>query len=227
MNDYSATTANLVEEARARHNTSPIATAALGRLLTAGTMMGSMLKNTTEKLTLKISGNGPIGGVVVTADGQANVRGYVHHPQVMLPPTDAGKLDVAGAIGIGILSVSRDSGLGEPFTGNCILVSSEIAEDLTYYYATSEQTPSSVALGVKMNKNNTVKCAGGFIIQLMPGAPEEIVAVLEEKITSLPPITTLLEQNMTPEEILQFVLADFSPKIMDKLPTQFQCSCSR
>ncbi len=224
---YAATTADLVEEARVRHNTSPIATAALGRLLTAGAMMGAMMKNDGDKLTIKISGNGPIGGLVVTADAAANVRGYAQHPEVMLPPTDKGKLDVAGAIGIGVLSVTRDLGFGEPFTGNCILVTSEVAEDLTYYFATSEQTPSSVGLGVQMNKNNTVKHAGGFIIQLMPDVPEEIISKLEKRIGEMPPVTTLLDQNLTPEDLLSRLLGDFFLQILEKAPCAFHCGCSR
>ena len=159
---FGATTRDLVETARASHNTSPVATAALGRLLTAGVMMGSMMKNDRDLLTLKIQGDGPIGGITVTADAKGNVKGYVNNPMVALPCNDKGKLDVAGALGIGVLSVIRDVGLKEPYVGQTILVSGEIAEDLTYYYATSEQTPSSVALGVLMNKDNTVRQAGGF-----------------------------------------------------------------
>ncbi len=224
---YAATTEKIVEEARQRHNTSPIASAALGRLLTAGAMMGAMMKTQEEKLTLRINGSGPIGGLVVCADANARVKGYAKNPQVMLPPTEQGKLDVAGAVGAGVLSVTRDLGIGEPFTGNSILVSGEIAEDLTYYFATSEQTPSSVALGVQMNKDNTVKHAGGFIIQLLPDAEESIAEILEKKITALPPITTLLDQGNTPEDILQLLLGDFHLQILSKIPCSFSCDCNK
>ena len=171
---FAATTCGLVEHARSAHNTSPVATAALGRLLTAGAMMGVMMKGEDDLLTIKIEGDGPIKGLTVTADSKGNVKGYVFHPEVMLPPNDKGKLDVAGALGIGVLSVIKDIGLKDPYVGQTILITSEIAEDLTYYFATSEQTPSSVALGVLMNRDNTVRQAGGFILQLLPGASEEI-----------------------------------------------------
>ena len=159
---FAATTGNLVEEARKRHDTSPVATAALGRLLTAGAMMGGMMKNETDVLTLQIKGDGPLGGITVTADAKGDVKGYVDHPEAMMPPKN-GKLDVGGAVGIGLLNVIKDMGLKEPYVGQTILQTSEIAEDLTYYFATSEQVPSSVGLGVLMNKDNTVHCAGGFM----------------------------------------------------------------
>ena len=171
---FAATTKELVEAAREHHNTSPVATAALGRLLTAGAMMGSMMKNDTDMLTLQVRGDGPLGGITVTADSKGDVKGYVNHPDVMLPPKN-GKLDVGGAVGIGLLQVIKDMGLKEPYSGQTILVSSEIAEDLTYYFANSEQVPSSVGLGVLMDKDNTVACAGGFIIQMMPFAKEETI----------------------------------------------------
>ena len=179
---FAATTRNVVETARAAHNTSPVATAALGRLLTAGALMGSMMKNDTDILTLQIKCNGPFQGLTVTADVKGNVKGYVENPDVMLPPSKKGKLDVAAALDLGVLSVIKDMGLKEPYVGQTILVTSEIAEDLTYYYANSEQIPSSVGLGVLMEKNNTVKCAGGFIIQLMPFAEEKTIAQIEENL---------------------------------------------
>ena len=179
MRAFAATTKNLVESARVHHNTSPVATAALGRTLTAGAIMGSMMKNDTDMLTLQIRGDGPIEGITVTADSHANVKGYVGNPDVMLPPKN-GKLDVGGAVGIGLLQVIKDMGLKEPYVGQTILVSSEIAEDLTYYFATSEQVPSSVGLGVLMNKDNTVHCAGGFIVQVMPFISDEVLDKLEE-----------------------------------------------
>ena len=224
---FAATTKELVEFARAAHNTSPVATAALGRLLTAGTMMGPMMKGEKDLLTLKIQGDGPIGGITVTADVKGNVKGYVENPEVLLPPNAKGKLDVSGAVGIGVLSVIKDIGLKDPYVGQTILVSGEIAEDLTYYYATSEQTPSCVALGVLMNKNNTVRQAGGFILQLMPGASEEVICALEEKIATISSVTSLLDQGMNPEEILQSVLGDMRLEIMDQIPVQFYCNCSK
>ena len=226
MRAFAATTKNLVESARVHHNTSPVATAALGRTLTAGAIMGSMMKNDTDMLTLQIRGDGPIEGITVTADSHANVKGYVGNPNVMLPPKN-GKLDVGGAVGIGLLQVIKDMGLKEPYVGQTILVSGEIAEDLTYYYATSEQTPSSVALGVLMNKDNTVRQAGGFIIQLMPGASDAVISALEEKIKEIHSITTLLDVGNTPETILQYILGDLGLEINEKLPAKFTCNCNK
>ena len=182
---FAATTRDLTEAARQAHNTSPVATAALGRLMTAAVMMGYDMKGDADILTVKIQGDGPIGGLVVTADAHGGVKGYAFHPEVMLPPNDKGKLDVGGALGVGVLSVIKDIGLKDPYVGQTILVTGEIAEDLTYYYATSEQTPSSVALGVLMNKNNTVRQAGGFIIQLMPGASDAVIDALESRIKEI------------------------------------------
>ena len=224
---FACTTRELVEEARQAHNTSPVATAALGRLLTAGSMMGSMMKGEKDILTLQIKCSGPIGGLTVTADAKANVKGYVIHPEVMLPPNAKGKLDVGKALDLGVLNVIKDMGLKEPYVGQTHLVSGEIAEDLTYYFATSEQVPSSVALGVLMNKDNTVKRAGGFIIQLLPFAEEEVIAKLEKKIAEITSITALLDEGMTPEQILDHVLGDFGVEIMDKVPTKFYCNCSK
>ncbi|MEF9940403.1 MAG: Hsp33 family molecular chaperone HslO [Clostridium sp.] len=224
---FAATTRNLVEYARSAHNTSPVATAALGRLLTAGAMMGIMMKGEKDLLTLKIQGDGPMGGMIVTADAKARVKGYVFHPEVMLPPNEKGKLDVGGSLGNGVLSVIKDIGLKEPYVGQTILVSGEIAEDLTYYYATSEQTPSSVALGVLMNQENTVRQAGGFIIQLLPDASEEIIDKLEKKLGEIDSITTLLDQGNTPEMILNHILGEFGLDILDTVPTEFYCNCDK
>lgn len=223
---FAATTRDLVEYARSAHNTSPVATAALGRLLTAGAMMGIMMKGEKDLLTLKIEGDGPIGGLTVTADSRGNVKGYAFHPEVMLPPNAKGKLDVGGALGIGVLSVIKDIGLKDPYVGQTILVTSEIAEDLTYYFATSEQTPSSVALGVLMERDNTVKQAGGFILQMMPGASEEVISALEKRLEEITSITALLDAGNTPEMILEHILGDFGLEILDKLPTAFSCNCS-
>ena len=224
---FGATTKDLVEKARESHNTSPVATAALGRLLTAGAMMGSMMKNQDDLLTLKIDCDGPIGGLTVTADSKGNVKGYVNNPLVVLPSNDKGKLDVGGALDIGVLSVIQDIGLKEPYVGQTILVSGEIAEDLTYYYATSEQTPSSVALGVLMNRDNTVKQAGGFIIQLMPDASEEVVSALEKRVGEISSVTSLLDEGMSPEEILGQILGDMDLEITDRTGTRFFCDCHK
>lgn len=223
---FAAVTRQTVEEARRRHGTSPVATAALGRLLTAGAMMGSMMKNDTDMLTLKIRGDGPLGGITVTADSKANVKGYVDVPDVMLPPKN-GKLDVGGAVGIGMIQVIKDMGLKEPYCGQTILVSSEIAEDLTYYFANSEQVPSSVGLGVLMERDNTVKTAGGFIIQMMPFAREETVSRIEENLKHVTSVTALLDRGCTPEDLLGELLGNVGLEVTDKVPTQFCCNCSK
>ncbi|MBE7721333.1 Hsp33 family molecular chaperone HslO [Lacrimispora indolis] len=224
---FAATTRELVEHARQAHNTSPVATAALGRLLTAGSMMGIMMKGEDDLLTIKIQGSGPIEGLTVTADSKGDVKGYVYNPGVMLPPSPAGKLDVGGAVGEGVLSVIKDIGMKEPYVGQTILVGGEIAEDLTYYYAASEQTPSSVALGVLMNKDNTVKQAGGFIIQLLPGASETVIESLEKKLGEITSITELLDQGNTPEMILEHILGEFGLEMMEQVPTRFYCNCDK
>lgn len=224
---FAATTRETVETAKNAHNTSPVATAALGRLLTAGAMMGMDLKGERDLLTLRMEGDGPIGGLLVTADGKGNVKGYAFRPEVMLPPNAQGKLDVGGALGVGVLSVIKDIGLKEPYVGQTILVSGEIAEDLTYYYANSEQVPSSVALGVLMNKDNTVRQAGGFIIQLLPGASDEIIDRLEERLSEISSITALLDAGKSPEEILSDLLGDFGLEILDKQPVCFHCDCEK
>lgn len=224
---FAVTSRNLVEYARSAHNTSPVATAALGRLLTAGTMMGSMMKNDTDVMTIKIECEGPIGGLLVTADNQGNVKGYVNNPEVMLPANEKGKLDVGGALDLGVLSVIKDIGLKEPYVGQTILVTGEIAEDLTYYFATSEQTPSSVGLGVLMNRDNTVRQAGGFIIQLLPFAEEQTINALEQSLARVSSVTSLLEQGMNPEELLDYILGDLGVEVTDRMPVQFHCNCSK
>ena len=223
---FAITAGELVEEARKRHNTSPVATAALGRLLAGGAMMGSMMKNDTDMLTVKVRGNGPLGGITVIADSKADVKGYVENPDVMLPPKN-GKLDVGGAVGIGIMQVIKDMGLKEPYIGDTMLVTSEIAEDLTYYFASSEQVPSSVGLGVLMEKDNTVKCAGGFIIQMMPFAKEETIAQIEENLKNVTSVTELLDRGYTPEQILEELLGNVGLEITDTMPAQFTCNCSK
>lgn len=218
---------NTIEEARQRHNTSPIATVALGRLMSAGAMMGTMMKGDDDIITIQIKGDGPIGGLTVTADAKANVKGYVNNPEVMLPLNSAGQLDVEKALGIGVLSVIKDIGLKEPYVGDTILVTSDVTQDITYYFATSEQVPTSVGLSVIMSKDNTVKSAGGFIIQLLPDASEEIISALEKKIKEVKNVTTMLEHGYTPEQMLEELLGEFGLDILDKIPTQFYCNCSK
>ena len=224
---FAATTRDVVETARQAHNTSPVATAALGRLLTGGAMMGTMMKNEKDLLTIQIKCEGPIKGLTVTADVNGNVKGYVENPDVMLPPSKAGKLDVAAALDLGVLSVIKDMGLKEPYVGQTILQTSEIAEDLTYYFATSEQVPSSVGLGVLMEKDNTVKQAGGFIIQVMPFVEDAVLDKLEENIKKIDSVTAMLDKGYTPEQILETVLEGMDVGVTDTVPTRFYCNCTK
>ena len=224
---FAANTKELVEKARQIHNTSPIATAALGRLMTGTAMMGSMCKNDSDVITLQIQCSGPIGGLTVTADSHGHVKGYAQNPVVLIQANSIGKLDVAGAIGKGVLSVIKDIGLKDPYVGQTDLVSGEIAEDLTYYFAVSEQTPSSVGLGVLMNKDNTVRQAGGFIIQLMPDASEETISALEKRLAKVSSVTAMLDSGKTPEDILQELLGDMELAVLDRLAVSFKCGCSK
>lgn len=224
---FAATTRNLVEEARKAHNTSPVMTAALGRLLTAGAMMGVMLKGEKDLLTLQIRGDGPGRGLTATADSLGRVKGYPLAADVILPANSQGKLDVSGAMGSGILSVIRDMGMKEPYVGQTPLQTGEIAEDLTYYFAASEQVPSSVGLGVLMERDNTVKQAGGFILQLMPDTEEAVVARLEENLAKVSSVTTLLEEGNTPEQILRLLLEGLDVELTDTLETKFFCNCDK
>ncbi len=224
---FAATTKNLVEEMRSLHNTSPVVSAALGRLLTGGAMMGAMMKGENDLLTLQIKGDGPIGGMTVTADAHGNVKGYANEAQVILPANAAGKLDVGSAVGKGILRVVKDMGLKEPYVGQTILQTGEIAEDLTYYFAVSEQTPSSVGLGVFMEKNNTVKQAGGFILQLMPYAEESVITRLEDNLRQFPSVTAALEAGKNPEQMLEALLDGLPMEIVDTMDVQYRCDCSK
>lgn len=224
---FAITSRELVEDARARHGTSPVVTAALGRLLSAGAMMGSMLKGERDILTLQVSGDGPMRGMTVTADAMANVKGYAVVGDVMLPPVRQGKLDVGGAVGNGFLRVIKDLGMKEPYCGQTVLQTGEIAEDLTYYFATSEQVPSCVGLGVLMNRDNTVRQAGGFIIQLMPFAAEEVISRLEENIKGISPVTTMLEEGLSVEGMLERVLQGLDVEITDTMPARFYCGCDK
>lgn len=224
---FAATTKNTVEKARNIHQTTPVVSAALGRLLTAGAIMGAMLKEEKDLITLQIRGNGPIQGIVVTADWKSNVKGYVFEPNVEIPLKAPGKLDVGAAIGKGELSIIKDIGLKDPYCGRIELVSGEIADDLTYYFAKSEQTPSTVSLGVLVDVDTSIKQSGGFFIQLMPNVEDAFVERLEKRLGELESITSLLEQGKTPEEILKFLLEEENLVIMDKRPIEFYCNCSR
>lgn len=224
---FACTTREMAEAARQIHNTSPVVTAALGRLLSAGAMMGTMLKGEQDLLTLQVKGDGPVQGLIVTADSWGNVKGYPEVADVILPANALGKLDVGGAVGQGTLSVIRDMGLKEPYVGQTLLQTGEIAEDLTYYFAASEQVPSSVGLGVLMNRDNTVKQAGGFIIQLMPFAGESVVSRLEENLSRVQPVTAMLDEGKTPEQMLDLLLEGLCPVVTDTMETVFSCNCSK
>ncbi len=224
---FAVTTRDTVEKARQIHNTSPVATAALGRLLSAGTMMGPMMKGDKDIMTLRIKGDGPIGGITVTADSKGNVKGYPENPNVLIHAKANGKLDVSGAVGKGYLTVIRDLGLKEPYVGQVELVSGEIAEDMTYYFTTSEQIPSSVGLGVLLDKENFVKQAGGFIVQLMPGVPDEMITTIECNLSKIKSVTSMLDSGMTPEDIAYLLMSGLDFKILEKIPVGFNCGCSR
>lgn len=224
---FAVTTKDLVEKAKNHHNTSPVMTAALGRLLSGGVMMGAMMKGEKDILTIQIQCGGPARGLMVTSDALGHVKGYPFVADVILPANDKGKLDVGGALGLGVMSVIKDMGMKEPYVGQVALQTGEIGDDLTYYFATSEQIPSSVGLGVLMNRDNTVKAAGGFILQLMPFASEELIDKVEKRIGALQSVTALLEHGESPEQLLSAVLGDIDFEIRDTLPVEFRCDCSR
>ncbi len=222
---FAALSTSLVEELRRRHDAMPTATAAMGRTVTAAAMMGFMLKG-EEKLTVQVKGGGPIGQIVADANADGEVRGYVSDPTVDLPLNPKGKLDVAGAVGTdGALYVIKDLGLKEPYRGTSPIVSGELAEDFTYYFSVSEQTPSAVALGVLVDVDYSVKAAGGFIIQLLPGLHDDEITEIEHKLGRLPSVTTLIDQGLGPEQIMERLFDDV--KIMDTIPLTFACSCSQ
>ena len=220
---FAANTTGIVEEMRRRHGTTPVATAALGRTATAGVMMGAMLKG-EERLTIQVKGDGPVGQIVVDANAKGEVRGYVDNPRVDLPLNGRGKLDVAGAVGEGYLYVIKDLGLKEPYRGSIPIVSGELGEDFTYYFAKSEQTPSAVALGVLIATDYSVQTSGGFIMQLLPVMDEEEIAAIEEKLSNLPPITTLLAEGTDLEDILKRLVE--SVEVLERSDIRFQCKCS-
>lgn len=224
---FAMSSRELVETARKAHGTTAVVTAALGRVLTAAAMMGVMMKNENDLLTIQIRSEGPIKGITATADAYGRVKGYTHITEVELPLNEYGKLDVGTAVGPGVMHVIKDLGLKEPYVGQIDLQTGEIAEDLTYYFATSEQTPSAVGLGVLVDRDQSVKQAGGFIIQLMPDVEEETIAQLETKIASMRSVTELLEEGMTPEEILTELLGDFGLEISQTIPAEFYCNCSK
>ncbi len=223
---YAARTTETVSEAQRRHVMWPTATAALGRSMTAAVMMGAMSKG-DDKLTIKVDGNGPIGSMIIDANAHGEVRGYASNPQTHFDLNEQGKLDVRRAVGTdGMLSIVKDIGLRDYFTGQVPIVSGEIAEDFTEYFVVSEQVPSAVGLGVLVNPDNTVKAAGGFIIQVMPGATEETIVELEERIANVEPISTLIARGLTPEEILGEVLGAENVEILDRMAVSFSCNCS-
>ncbi len=224
---FAATTRQMVEDARCAHDTTPVCTAALGRLLTGGVMFGSMLKEDKALVTLQIRSDGPAGGITVTADSHFHAKGYVNNPHVQIPLKPNGKLDVSGAIGSGTLTVIRDIGLKEPYVGTIQMPSGEIAEDLTLYFAESEQIPSSVGLGVLVDRDWSVKQAGGFLLQLMPGARDEVIDELEKRIAEVSSVTDMLEKGMLPEDILESLIGSFGLQISEKHAVSFACNCSK
>ena len=218
---------DLTAEARELHHTFPVVTAALGRLLSAGAMMGSMMKGEDDKLTLQMKGDGPIAQMTVTADSHGNVKGFAANPAVDIPLKRAGKLDVGGAVGKGFLTVIMDLGLKEPYNGQVEIQTGEVGDDLAYYFTVSEQTPSVVGLGVMVDTDSSVKHAGGFILQVMPDAAEETIAALEEKVSGAEPVTTMMDKGMSPEDILEYYLGDLGLRINEELPVRYYCGCSK
>jgi len=223
---YAVRSTSLVREAQERQDTWATASAALGRTLTITTMMGAMLKG-EDTITVKIEGNGPLGAIITDGNAKGDVRGYVMQSHVDFPVNDIGKLDVKRAVGEGTLSIVKDLGLKDYFTGQVPLVSGEISEDFTYYFATSEQIPSAVGAGVLINPDHSVLAAGGFIVQLMPGAEEDIITKVETAIASVPPVSTLVQEGYTPEQMLQRLFASEEIQFLETMPVRFQCKCSK
>lgn len=224
---FAISSTHLVAEARERHRTLPVVTAALGRLLSAGAIMGSMMKGDKDIVTISLKGDGPAGYITVTADSHGHVKGFPGNPNVDIPRKYAGKLDVGAAVGRGLLTVSYDLGLKEPYSGQVEIQTGEVAEDLAYYFTVSEQLPSAVGLGVMVDTDSSVKHAGGFIVQLLPDAPEDVIELLEKKLANLEPVTTMMEQGMTPEEMLLHIFEGVDIEFTERHDVEFYCDCSK
>ena len=224
---FAISSTHLVAEARERHRTLPVVTAALGRLLSAGAIMGCMMKGDKDIVTVSLKGDGPAGYITVTADSHGHVKGFPGNPNVDIPRKYAGKLDVGAAVGRGLLTVSYDLGLKEPYSGQVEIQTGEVAEDLAYYFTVSEQLPSAVGLGVMVDTDSSVKHAGGFIVQLLPDAPEDVIELLEKKLANLEPVTTMMEQGMTPEEILLHIFEGVDIEFTERHDVKFYCDCSK
>ena len=224
---FAISSTHLVAEARERHRTLPVVTAALGRLLSAGAIMGSMMKGDKDIVTVSLKGDGPAGYITVTADSHGHVKGFPGNPNVDIPRKYAGKLDVGAAVGRGLLTVSYDLGLKEPYSGQVEIQTGEVAEDLAYYFTVSEQLPSAVGLGVMVDTDSSVKHAGGFIVQLLPDAPEDVIELLEKKLANLEPVTTMMEQGMTPEDMLSYIFEGVDVEFTERHDVEFYCDCSK
>ena len=224
---FAISSTHLVAEARERHRTLPVVTAALGRLLSAGAIMGCMMKGDKDIVTVSLKGDGPAGYITVTADSHGHVKGFPGNPNVDIPRKYAGKLDVGAAVGRGLLTVSYDLGLKEPYSGQVEIQTGEVAEDLAYYFTVSEQLPSAVGLGVMVDTDSSVKHAGGFIVQLLPDAPEDVIELLEKKLANLEPVTTMMEQGMTPEEMLLHIFEGVDIEFTERHDVKFYCDCSK
>lgn len=224
---FAISSTHLVAEARERHKTLPVVTAALGRLLSAGAIMGSMMKGDKDIVTISLKGNGPAGYITVTADSHGHVKGFPGNPNVDIPRKYAGKLDVGAAVGRGLLTVSYDLGLKEPYSGQVEIQTGEVAEDLAYYFTVSEQLPSAVGLGVMVDTDSSVKYAGGFILQLLPDAPEDVIELLEKKLANLEPVTAMMEKGMTPEDMLSYIFEGVDIEFTERHDVEFYCDCSK
>ena len=224
---FAISSTHLVAEARERHRTLPVVTAALGRLLSAGAIMGSMMKGDKDIVTISLKGDGPAGYITVTADSHGHVKGFPGNPNVDIPRKYAGKLDVGAAVGRGLLTVSYDLGLKEPYSGQVEIQTGEVAEDLAYYFTVSDQLPSAVGLGVMVDTDSSVKHAGGFIVQLLPDAPEDVIELLEKKLANLEPVTTMMEQGMTPEDMLSYIFEGVDVEFTERHDVEFYCDCSK
>lgn len=224
---FAVKTTDTVSEAQQRHGTWPTASAALGRSMTAGVMMGAMLKG-EDKLTVKVEGKGPIGAIIVDSNSKGEVRGYVTNPHTHFDLNEHGKLDVSRAVGTeGMLTIVKDLGMRDFFTGQVPIVSGELGEDFTYYFAASEQVPSSVGLGVLVNPDNTILASGGFIIQLMPGIEDETITIIEQKLSQMEPVSKLIARGLSPEQLLQEILGKENVQILNQMPVEFECNCSK